>query len=120
MTCKCGRPSKIKSTGECRNCYMIGYRRRPPEQKHRTACVQGFFDWVRVCRAWAGENRPDDRPLTRAEQEYLASLLCQADYSDRTKGKVLGMADPNAAELVEKVRSGAVDVPVRDWQGLPV
>jgi formylglycine-generating enzyme required for sulfatase activity len=120
VTCKCGRPSKRRN-GDCHPCYVRQWKRDNPNgSKRKDPCVQQFFDWVRVCRQWAGEVTATERPLTRAEQEYLASLLCQAGYSDDTKGRVLGMRPVSAVKLVEQVRSGAVHVPDRDWQGLPV
>lgn len=119
MTCKCGRVSK-RSNGDCHACYMRDWKRarKAVGSPLRSPCAQDWFDWEAVVRAWAGE--PIPRKLTRAEREYLASLLCQSEWSEKEAGKLLGMEPKPAAEIVRSVADGRVRVPARDWQGTPV
>jgi len=117
VTCGCGRPSK-RLDGRCHPCYVREWKkaRKTAGGPLRAPCTQDWFDWEVVCRAWAG--LPTGRKLTRAEREYLASLICTEQWSEAEASRLLGMEPKPAAEIVRSVADGRIVVPARDWQGL--
>lgn len=115
-SCGCGRPS-VRKTGECHPCYIRAWKkgRKMAGGPMRSPCVQEWFDWEIVRRAWCRE--PYNRKLTRAERVHLASLLAQTEWSETEASRLLGMAYKAAAQLVSDVSAGRVSVPVRGWDG---
>lgn len=120
MTCGCGRKSK-RLDGRCHPCYVrewkharrqLGARR---SDGYKLPCVDDWFDWAIVCKAWDREPLP--RRLTRAERVYLAGLIAPTDMGWRDLREILGMDWDEAAQLVSDVRSGKVQVPARAWDG---
>lgn len=123
--CKCGRPVKIKNSGQCGPCYSKEWRKtRKLQGGTRTTNYQApdageWYDWAVVERALAGQELP--RPLTDAEREHVAYRAIEAGLMHHPEllRKRLHMDARPALKLAQNIASGRVQVKGRSLLGAP-